>query len=267
MIVLDIKFIANEKFREILPEPQPSSNLFPQWFSEMRNSSSGKCPLGFSSPNNIWDIQYRKNVDTTTNVTGCPGITDFLKYGYIIPAWDNFIFREYNGDITVNWTDNYVESKAKFHGNQQYSTIPKESQPLYDCFIKIDSPWIIRTSPGVSVLITHPVWHRNNTFTTASGILHTDETPFNVPWFFEWNHKIQNGMNLETMDLENQIIGKGTPIMLVIPFYRNKFDSSVEYVSGSEFERLGRIQEVRTTSLFNNHAYAKLRKTIGKLFK
>lgn len=264
--MLEIKFLANEKFREVIPEPQPASNLFPKWFGEMKRSGK-KCPVWFANKDNPFDIGYRKIVDTTTNVTGCPGITDFLRYGYIIPAWDNFIFREYDGAISINWTDDYVKSKAGFHGSHQYSTIPKESQPIYDCFIKIDSPWIIKTSPGVSVLITHPVWHRNNTFTTASGILHTDKTPFKIPWFFEWNHKIQNGMDLETMDLKNQVIEKGTPIMLIIPFYRNTFNSSIEYVSGSEFERLSLIQEVSTTSLFNNDVYAKLRRTIRKLFR
>ena len=262
---MEIKFLTNERYKEVIPEPQPAANVFPEWFGKMKVPGK-KCPLGFASRDNPFDIQYRKNVDPSSNITGCPGIADFLKYGYVIPAWDNFVFREYEGDLVINWTDNVFRSKMAFHGTNQYPTMPKESHPLYS-FIKIQSPWVVKTSPGVSIMITHPVWHRNKNFTSSTGILHTDASPFAIPWFFEWNYKPKSGIDLDGMDTENQIVERGTPLMLIIPFYRNNYESVVEYVSDSEFDRLEKVQNIRTNSISNNDVYSKLRKTIGKLFR
>lgn len=262
---MEIKFLANEKFKEVIPEPQPAEKLFPEWFSQMDIVKTSKCPFRFKSKDNKFDIVDSRGGDKQKNITGCPGVADFLKYGYIVPAWDNFVFREHEGNLVVNWTDQYYESSIGFHGEQQYPTMPEK--PIYKSFMKITSPWIIRTPPGVSVMLTHPVWHRNKNFTSATGIFHTDASPLNLPWFFEWNYKVESGMELESMNTSEQIVARGTPLILVIPFYRHNFTSSVEYISDVECNRLGHLQEVNTHSLFNTHPYHKLRKTIGRLFR
>lgn len=264
---MKINFLTNEKFKEIIPEPQPAEKLFPEWFAQMDIIRTKKCPFKFRDPKNPFDLEYRRGGDVDNNICGCPGIADYLKFGYIIPAWDNFIFRDYEGSLVVNWTDEYYGSSIGFHGENQYYTMPENSKPIYKHYTKITSPWIIRTSPGVSVMITHPVWHGNDNFTTASGIFHTDASPLNLPWFFKWNYKVNSGVDLETMDASNQVIETGTPIMAVIPFYRNTFTSTVEYVNGSEWNRLGHMQTVLTHSLHRTDLYSKLRKTIGKLFR
>lgn len=266
-MTLEIKFLTNEKFREVIPEPQSAEKLFPEWFTKMEKVKTKKCPFRFSDPNNPFNIELKRGGDELTNITGCPGIADYLKFGYIVPAWDNFIFREHQGNLVVNWTNQYYGSNIGFHWERQYHTMPHESKPIYNNFTKITSPWIIRTSPGVSVMLTHPVWHRNKSFTSATGIFHTDAAPLNLPWFFEWNYKVNSGLDLESMSSEDQIVERGTPLILVIPFYRNNFTSSVEYISESECNRLGHMQDIKTHSLFNTHPYAILRKSIGRLFK
>jgi len=264
---VEIKFLTNEKFKECIPEPQPAEKLFPEWFAKMDKVKSKKCPFRFKNKDNPFEITYQRGGEESNNISGCPGIADYLKFGYIIPAWDNFIFREHEGGLLINLTDDYYDSTIGFHGEHQYHTMPEDSKPIYNHYTKITSPWIIRTSPGVSVMITHPVWHGNDNFTTATGIFHTDTSPLNLPWFFKWNYKIKSGMELESMDSKQQVITTGTPIMTVIPFYRNSFESSVEYINEVECQRLGHMQEVLTHSLYRTDLYAKLRKTIGRLFK
>jgi hypothetical protein len=142
-----------------------------------------------------------------------------------------------------------------------------ENKPIYDHFGKIYTPWLVKTDPGVSCLVTHPVWHRNNSFTTTSGIVHTDITPLQLAWFFEWNYKIQTKMNVDNLDIENQVVPKGEPIMLIIPFYRKKYSSHINYVSTTKYDTLRRAGQNTTHTTIGGYCpYKDFRKKIGKLF-
>lgn len=151
------------------------------------------------------------------------------------------------------------------HPNSEYYTMP--NKPIYNHFGKIFTPWLVKTDPGVSCLITHPVWHRNKSFTSTTGIIHTDITPLQLAWFFEWNYKIKTQMSVDNFDVENQVISKGEPIMLIIPFYRKKFSSNVNYVSSDKYDSLRKAgQNLTHTSMKGYCPYKNFRKNIGKLF-
>jgi len=256
---LKIEFISQKDFRDIIPEPIPADKFFPKWYQNLPKKIS-KCPFSFKS--SIYDIEY----DSKLGIKGCLGIQDFLKTGYIIPSWSNFIFREDNNSLYVNWIENPIETDYYCHSWEQFPSM--DNPPPYNHFGKIITPWVIKTSPGVSCLITHPVWHRSKKFTTSTGIFHTDKSPLHLPWFFEWNYKIKSGMDLETMSVDDQVIEKNDPIMLIIPFYRKKFDSQVKYVEKSEFNRYHFLQNNNTHHIkFNDDIYRKFRKSIGRMFK
>jgi hypothetical protein len=258
---LEIEFICREKNKDIIPEPISADRMFPNWFAEMPKQS--KCPFAFTRENNLFDIEHNHR----GNVTGCRGIVDFFKLGYVIPSWDNFIFRENeDGSLYVNWMYTGNDTAYNRHGQHQYETMP--NKPIYGHFGKIFTPWLIKTSPGVSCLVTHPVWHKNTSFTTTTGVFHTDQCPMEIPWFFEWNYKIQSGMSLEDMNVDKQTIDVGDPLILVIPFYRKNFSSVTKYVSSDEFDRLRKSIFYKSIPLMRfNDPYSKFRKTIGRLFK
>jgi len=254
---LNINFFCDERYRELVPEPIPSYRCFPKWFSQLEGKQ--KCP--FSLGENKFQIGKSKQ-----NIKGCPGIIDTLKFGYIIPSWSEFIFRETDdGKLYVNWIDNSGHQNTYYaHEDHQFHTMP--NKPIYGHFGKIVSPWVIKTSPGVSCLITHPLWHRIKKFTSTTGIFHTDKSPLNVPWFFEWNYKIKSEMQVETMDIDNQVIGIGDPIIQIIPFYRKEYKSQVNYVSTKEISRLTNLQKTSTIDIVSKCPYNKFRRNLGKLF-
>lgn len=262
---LKINFYADKNLKECIPEPVPASKMFPSWLSELPNKKS-KCPFGFLRNGNGGVDPYTLIHDSSLGVKGCPGIQDFLNFGYIIPNWTTFIFREDEQNrLLVNWVDSPYDIDYVAHPDDQFSTLP--NKPVYNHFGKITSPWIIKTEKNVSCLITHPIWHRNNSFTTATGIIHTDVSPFQVPWFFEYNYRIKSGLELTTMDVDKQVIDIGTPLMLVIPFYRKNFESSINYVDTEEMERQANVQVYR--SAFGG-IYSQFRKKMVKfngLFK
>jgi|TARA_R100000479_G_scaffold122907_1_gene63373 hypothetical protein len=256
---LNIEFKTIERLKGLVPEPVPAYKAYPDWFQELPKKDS-KCPFAFLN-NNPYQLQFYNG-----NVTGCIGIQDFFKLGYIIPNWAHFVFREDNGSLVPNWLESPYSMNYKTHNmEEQFPTM--KNPPTYKHFSKVLSPWIIQTSPGVSCLITHPVWHRNKNFTTATGVFHTDQSPLTLPWFFEWNVKIKNGLSVnEGFEVENQCIEREEPLMLVIPFYRKKFNSHVEYVSENEYDRLNKVQAAKTHKIISDDPYRKFRKSIQRLF-
>lgn len=256
---LNIEFFAKKNLQHIIPEPVPAYKFFPKWFQELPKKES-KCPFRFN--NSVYDISY----DSKLGIKGCLGIQDFLKQGYIIPSWSNFIFREDNDQsLFVNWIENPCETKYEPHEMIQFPTM--NNPPTYKHFGKMTSPWIIKTSPGVSCMITDPVWHRQKYFTTSTGVFHTDKSPLSLPWFFEWNYKITSGMDLDSMSFENQVIERGDPIILIIPFYRKEYTSKINYVDDDKINYLSVLQSVSTHHIKNDDIYRSFRKSLGRLFK
>jgi hypothetical protein len=80
---------------------------------------------------------------------------------------------------------------------------------------KYNNPWVVKTPPGWSCLITHPVGHYDLPFRMINAIVDTDVYPqdFNpVFWFKE--------------DFEG-IIERGTPMYQIIPIKREKWQSKI----------------------------------------
>lgn len=257
---LKINFYCDEKYQNRVPEPIESSKSFPEWFSELP-----LVPKKYATNGN--DVYSLRVDESHMNVKKCLGIQDFLKTGYLIPAWADFVFREdENGSLYVNWVENlYDDTNYNAHGESQYYTMP--NKPIYGHFGKVNTPWIVKTDPGVSCLITHPVWHNNKSFTSATAVFHTDVSPLNIPWFFEWNYKIETKMDVENLDVKNQVVSKGEPIVMVIPFYRKKFSSEISYVSEKVFENMSKSQKYLThDGVASKCPYTNFKKNLGKLF-
>jgi hypothetical protein len=82
---------------------------------------------------------------------------------------------------------------------------------------KFETKWVIKTPPGYSVLITHPLNRFDLPFITLSGVVDSDSyniLPVNLPFFLK--------------DGYNGVIKKGTPIAQIIPFKREDWDSKIE---------------------------------------
>ena len=220
---LDIEFIADEKYAGLIPEPIPAYKKFPEWYSKL---DGRKCPLRFVNDEPFPDGGNLKN---------CPGITDYMKAGYIIPAWNTFTFRGVDDyGVKVNWLDSYVDTSMTVHSDNQFYTFLDEQKPTYGAFFKITGPWFVKTKPGVSIILTHPVWHRNKTFTSCTGIYHSDINACQLQWFFEFNQPLNN----IDFDFDTQMVTEGSPIIQIIPFYRDSFKSEVKYVTSQKFKHI-----------------------------
>jgi hypothetical protein len=82
--------------------------------------------------------------------------------------------------------------------------------------------WTIKTPPGWSCLITHPIGYNNLPIKTLTGIVDTDilETDINSPFL------VKSGFQ--------GIIEKGTPMFQIIPFKRSDWQSEIKIESPNE---------------------------------
>ena len=291
-----ITFYANEVYEGNLDPIYPAYKQFPQWYGKSKKKS--KCPFASffaeESPE-ITNINFQQSSDLNkllddfhqlerekisksnklisnpqklmrdTTVVNCPGITDFLKTGYIIPAWTDMSFRKYRGQIIFNSSDYFPDVYHGVHVSDQYRGMEKSELPLSGGFHKVSTPWLVKTSPGVSLIITHPYWSRNKSFTSVSAVVHSDKTPVDLKWFFEFNQDLPDTPNI--VDMNQQIVKRGTPLMLLIPFKRQRIKHKIEYLSSENMENMHRNATSTTVSWISDTLYNKARKQIGNLYK
>jgi hypothetical protein len=107
--------------------------------------------------------------------------------------------------------------------------------------LKISSLWGIKTESGYSCWITNPVYQYDLPFKMFDTIVDTDKWPQRFPYTFF----IKEGFS--------GTIHAGTPLLQVIPFKRENFESEIIDLELKDVERLRQI----SVSRFSN-AYKKL---------
>ena len=250
---LKIEFVTPDKYKGCIAEPIPAAKAFPEWFQKLEYLNLKRCPFKtyMTPPEDEGERPHLSPSISTGLISHCPGITDFMKFGYIVPAWNTFIFSH---DSTTNqlrcdWIDEYKKSGFRYHESSQFYTMLEEQRPKYNAFFKIEGPWYVRTQPGVSILITHPVWHRNKIVTTATGVYHSDISACQLHWFMELNKEVDVIPGYEDVDYEKQVISEGTPIIQIIPFYRKNFKSKITYINGTKFDAM--CEQTKSTNQFS----------------
>lgn len=228
---LSIQFICEDTYKDTIPLPYSASSKTPSWFTSTPNIDHSKCPfhLLFSGA---------QDISKKTNIKTCPAVTDYLNTGYIIPAWTNFMVRRIQDRLYWSWEHDFLTKYSCHLRDDEFSGFTPEQEPKDGVFHKFDSPWRIKTSPGVSCLVTHPYWVRENRYTTVSGVIHTDKIPMPIHWFFEWNAEVPNSLDRTQLPAAHNIISKSTPLVLIIPFIRSQFKLSYDFKPHAELQQI-----------------------------
>jgi hypothetical protein len=268
-----IEFCASDQAKGI-PEIYPAYKKFPDWFLKSKKPSSGKSKCPFAPIMNLNPLGNRSAISAGENpyslikdstVHHCPGIVDYLKTGYVLPAWTDMCFRIINGEMRFEAALETPEINYSVHRFNQFQGMSYEQKPKMGMFHKVSSPWWIKTSPGVSVLITDPYWNRNKNFTSVSAVVHPDITPIHLKWFFEFNYAIQDSP--EIYDQKKQVVLKDTPLMLIIPFKRTSFNHEINYLSEQKLSEIHRDNYYGSISWFTDTIYNKFRKRLNNFYK
>jgi hypothetical protein len=154
-----------------------------------------------------WKKMESKMPTGVDTVRKCPGISDWMSLGYIIPAWT---------DIEIDQTGPYGPAVMLSNGRESASAHPPEQcqgmleqKTHHHGSVKLPYVWRIKTSPGWSVMLV-PLWYwKDQPWEAMPGIIHSD------------NHHGEVNLNFILKSKEEKItVPAGTPLVQVIPFKR-----------------------------------------------
>lgn len=189
---------------EIAEKPYPASKAVPEWWKDSK--------IGFR----LSDSDYFE----TPTFKRCIPMLDIFTAGYIIPLHADLEVANVDGKPIIRWFAAEPVIEQHFAPKVEGIEFPDGYD---DTVFKYLTSWIIKTPPGYSVMITHPFGYKNLPFQSFSGIVDSDEFHGDVNTPFV----IKKGFS--------GIIPRGTPMMQVIPFKRDEWNSEV--IKGTAFDR------------------------------
>lgn len=195
-----IKFLLENKYQvHAFPEPVLSQKLLPNYFKKLSASIEGAPKANNGSAKR------------------CVPIKEALSSGFIIPFWSDVIVTAKNGEMRIDFpSDLQMDTSLSEHSHEQIPDHPLSNMPYGNFPIKWHNPWIIETPKGYSCLFTSPLNHLEKRFKLFDGVVDTDTYYNRINFPFIWT-----GGDGEFF------IEKGTPLVQVIPFKREKFSHSV----------------------------------------
>lgn len=204
-----IEFIAqDEHVWNVSPKPYPAAKGLPQWWKDIPVYTDGSNKLSLTPKPNV-------------TVKRCSPMLDVLSMGYYIPLWADLLVEQVDNLPLLMWNVN--KEVVGVWNSTQVSNF--EIQEGYSrVAFKNYHGWTIKTPPGWSSLFIHPSAYPNANFRTISGVVDTDvfNGEINVPF------TVKNGFE--------GLIEKGTPMIQVIPFKRENWDSGFSVKGPREHE-------------------------------
>ena len=165
------------------------------------------------------------------SVRSCSGISDFLEFGFTIPAWTSFKFTPNintkawectAGALNPNNQPFQMADGFPFHqtGQCPMTGVRKLETMSYP---KLITPWRMQTAPGWSCLILPILYEENPNYSVLPAIVNTDY------------YQIMNiVLNVKT-DSEFSI-KQGTPLAHVIPIQRKTNVRELEFIDETFFK-------------------------------
>ena len=190
--LMNILFRCVPKLEGVLPRPAPAAEGLPGWIKAM--------------PQTVFSDVKNEEIDT---VKKCPPFIDAMTCGFLMPLATDVRYE--NG--MFYWDREALGGRAPidYHENIQVA-----GSPMFDIdrsLLKFNNYWTIKTPPGYSVLLTHPVNRYDLPFITATGLVDSDRYCDNFINFPARWHAIDF----------NGTLPKGTPIAQCIPVKRESW--------------------------------------------
>jgi hypothetical protein len=218
--IINFKSRTKAEF-EVQPKPYPASKNIPKWFTEAEPYEGGKMKMA----NGHINAGFKK----------CVPMLDAMLQGYIIPLWADVFVNYENSAPSINWKTK--ASVFQFHGNKHDTITPPTG--YHNLVFKYTNCWIPQTPKGYSCLIISPLGHRDLPFYAVPAVVDTDSSTLELV-FPMWIKKDFNG-----------VVQKGTPLIQVIPFKRDDWESTFDYYEDGEYHKI--IEEKNFNSTIVGH--------------
>jgi hypothetical protein len=224
-----INFRARGKTEfEIQLKPYPAVKQLPKWFLNQEPYAN---LTGFPPDNKL---HFR---DRQANATykKCTPLLDGMSAGYIIPLWTDVMVEQESMIPYIYWKTNY--NVFQLHGENSKNIIPPIG--YQNIVYKYLNCWIPQTPKGYSCLIVSPLGYGDLPFKAIPAVVDTDKSTLELV-FPMW---VKTGFE--------GIVEKGTPMVQIIPFKRDDWDSTFDYYEDGEYKNV--IEEKNFNSTMVGH--------------
>lgn len=199
-----INFYAQDEFIYSSTKPySPSRQYIPDWY---KNSKAWR-----GGDKYILDLNNMPQKD----VKLCVPYLDSLTSGYTLELWCDILIKQEETGPVITWFDqSHPPVRDRNRDVAQLVPTPLGCHPNQYTW---NMPWGIKTPLGYSTLSTHPLNRYDLPFITLTGIVDNDQG------IAGGNHPVYFSNTFEG------IIPAGTPIVQIIPFKREDWESKTSY--------------------------------------
>lgn len=222
-----IKFAINPELEGIAKIPAPAKQYIAQWYKDTPTHDT---------------IDKRAGSNTFKS---CMPFLDAFTSGYIFELWTDLEVKNINGKIEMKWARNDYDLIEIRDNVTSLNNIP--SRPHHHALkFAFKSPLAIKTPPGYSVLISAPFNRLDLPLKPLIGIVDTDKNP------------LHSGLIPFEMALDFEgIVKKGTPLMQILPFKRDKWKSEENLKVFYDSEISGRNINSYFSGGYKMHSWSK----------
>jgi len=237
----NINFRARTKAEfEVQPRPYPAVKKLPKWFTDASPYFGNEA---YPDDGKL----HIRNRGANATFKKCVPLLDGLSAGYIIDLWADVMIEQNDGHSEIYWKT--ITTVFELHGP------PSRNIPApvgYDQVVyKYNNGWIPQTPKGYSCLITSPFGYGDLPFKAVPAIVDTDSSTLELV-FPMW---IKTGFE--------GIVEKGTPMVQIIPFKRDDWNSTFDYYENGDYKNIIEERNFQSTMighyLKNHHSKKKFK--------
>jgi len=221
-----IQFASDYDFIEL---PKPAIKYIPDWYKKTKPSIESDS----------------KKAEDLTTFKHCIPFLDVLSSGYIFELWQDVEVEQENVETPyLYWKKaNSQIFSSKPDGAIGNMPIPEGyNKTVYSFHHNL----YLKTPPGYSVLITQPFNRTDLPFYALGGVVDTDIKPMFPGQYPVFLKKGFDG-----------IIGRGTPILQIIPFKREPWESKESKDLLSQGARTKRIADTFLSLWYKHNAWSR----------
>lgn len=202
-----IKFGTTNKYPHL---PIPVKQVLPDWYRKLTSELK-------SLPPHQYDVFAKNKI-----LKACVPFMDAMLNGYVATLSQDVEVMIVNGETQFRWAD--VPEMVVARSSEATHGLPTPNGYAVSNFAWINQT-SIKTPPGYSILITHPLNRFELPFLTMSAIVDSDTTmgEGGVAFFIEKGFE--------------GIIKRGTPIFQIIPIKRDSWSSELNQAISHEGEK------------------------------
>lgn len=215
---MKIEFFSTEDNYCGLPHPIAASKVVPDWYKKMPRS---RYPETDKTASRLVWADPEKGFVAGATIKECIPVRDYITAGYVIPLWASMVVHATDdGGNYFSWQAEDVMKVEQHNGHQTLGSPINESEVEHNT-LKLGSPWLFKTPPGYSCLFFSPRYSEPQ-IEILPAIVDTDQQhEVNFPFVFRNNKD----------NLRDYVIERGTPIIQVLPFKRENWESEVKVKS------------------------------------